>query len=150
MKRCYRRCRECHRASRVRLNESPHRNDRHPLHFPLHLLLDDFEELLQTIEKIGERGRNRTFNLLIKSQLLCQLSYAPAVDCGVMAVCQIIIVPADPQACLPALQKRVIEFYGEEVYPNPIRSGRSENCWNLLTAFSSRSSPTYLSTPRFG
>jgi CubicO group peptidase (beta-lactamase class C family) len=27
--------------------------------------------------KGGERGRNRTFNLLIKSQLLCQLSYAP-------------------------------------------------------------------------
>ena len=26
----------------------------------------------------GERGRNRTFNLLIKSQLLCQLRYAPA------------------------------------------------------------------------
>src|SRR6202043_2742364 len=25
----------------------------------------------------GERGRNRTFNLLIKSQLLCHLSYAP-------------------------------------------------------------------------
>src|SRR5207244_1127599 len=25
----------------------------------------------------GERGGNRTFNLLIKSQLLCQLSYAP-------------------------------------------------------------------------
>ena len=29
--------------------------------------------------KGGERGRNRTFNLLIKSQLLCQLSYAPEV-----------------------------------------------------------------------
>jgi hypothetical protein len=28
--------------------------------------------------KDGERGRNRTYNLLIKSQLLCQLSYAPA------------------------------------------------------------------------
>jgi hypothetical protein len=28
--------------------------------------------------KGGERGRNRTFNLLIKSQLLCQLSYAPS------------------------------------------------------------------------
>jgi hypothetical protein len=28
-------------------------------------------------EKSGERGRNRTYNLLIKSQLLCQLSYAP-------------------------------------------------------------------------
>ena len=27
----------------------------------------------------GERGRNRTYNLLIKSQLLCQLSYAPAL-----------------------------------------------------------------------
>jgi hypothetical protein len=27
--------------------------------------------------KDGERGRNRTYNLLIKSQLLCQLSYAP-------------------------------------------------------------------------
>ncbi len=30
-------------------------------------------------EKDGERGRNRTFNLLIKSQLLCQLSYAPTM-----------------------------------------------------------------------
>ena len=29
----------------------------------------------------GERGRNRTYNLVIKSHLLCQLSYAPA--CGV-------------------------------------------------------------------
>ena len=29
-------------------------------------------------DTIGERGRNRTFNLLIKSQLLCQLSYAPS------------------------------------------------------------------------
>ena len=27
----------------------------------------------------GERGRNRTYNLLIKSQLLCQLSYAPTM-----------------------------------------------------------------------
>src|SRR5271157_1933043 len=35
------------------------------------------------ILKVGERGRNRTFNLLIKSQLLCQLSYAPA--CGLRA-----------------------------------------------------------------
>ena len=29
------------------------------------------------LEKSGERGRNRTFNLVIKSHLLCQLSYAP-------------------------------------------------------------------------
>jgi hypothetical protein len=31
------------------------------------------------VENSGERGRNRTYNLLIKSQLLCQLSYAPAL-----------------------------------------------------------------------
>ena len=33
---------------------------------------------MQVLDKSGERGRNRTYNLLIKSQLLCQLSYAPA------------------------------------------------------------------------
>jgi hypothetical protein len=33
---------------------------------------------MMVIKFCGERGRNRTFNLLIKSQLLCQLSYAPA------------------------------------------------------------------------
>jgi hypothetical protein len=32
----------------------------------------------QIIGSGGERGRNRTFNLVIKSHLLCQLSYAPA------------------------------------------------------------------------
>jgi hypothetical protein len=32
------------------------------------------------VEDDGERGRNRTYNLLIKSQLLCQLSYAPFND----------------------------------------------------------------------
>ena len=36
---------------------------------------------MQVLEKSGERGRNRTYNLLIKSQLLCQLSYAPTA-CG--------------------------------------------------------------------
>ena len=35
------------------------------------------------LKRFGERGRNRTFNLLIKSQLLCQLSYAPG--CGLRA-----------------------------------------------------------------
>ena len=34
----------------------------------------------------GERGRNRTYNLLIKSQLLCQLSYAPDPDMGTVGV----------------------------------------------------------------
>jgi hypothetical protein len=33
-------------------------------------------------QRNGERGRNRTYNLLIKSQLLCQLSYAPFNDLG--------------------------------------------------------------------
>jgi hypothetical protein len=36
------------------------------------------EPKLPSDYKDGERGRNRTYNLLIKSQLLCQLSYAPA------------------------------------------------------------------------
>jgi hypothetical protein len=36
----------------------------------------------QVVDKDGERGRNRTSNLLIKSQLLCQLSYAPTVGIG--------------------------------------------------------------------
>ncbi len=36
------------------------------------------------LKRSGERGRNRTYNLLIKSQLLCQLSYAPTV--GILAV----------------------------------------------------------------
>ncbi len=31
------------------------------------------------LKRFGERGRNRTYNLLIKSQLLCQLSYARGV-----------------------------------------------------------------------
>jgi hypothetical protein len=35
---------------------------------------------MQTKDKSGERGRNRTYNLLIKSQLLCQLSYAPSAN----------------------------------------------------------------------
>jgi hypothetical protein len=41
-------------------------------------LIED-RRLQVTDSKDGERGRNRTYNLLIKSQLLCQLSYAPAV-----------------------------------------------------------------------
>jgi hypothetical protein len=40
--------------------------------------------------KDGERGRNRTFNLLIKSQLLCQLSYAPTVGISGKAQTKII------------------------------------------------------------
>jgi hypothetical protein len=37
----------------------------------------------KSLKRSGERGRNRTYNLLIKSQLLCQLSYAPTV--GILA-----------------------------------------------------------------
>jgi hypothetical protein len=34
-------------------------------------------QFVKIIDLIGERGRNRTYNLVIKSHLLCQLSYAP-------------------------------------------------------------------------
>ena len=39
----------------------------------------EFRSRIQNVAILvdGERGRNRTYNLLIKSQLLCQLSYAP-------------------------------------------------------------------------
>src|SRR5713101_1535003 len=37
------------------------------------------EPMQKKNKEFGERGRNRTFNLLIKSQLLCQLSYAPSI-----------------------------------------------------------------------
>ena len=40
--------------------------------------------------KYGERGRNRTYNLLIKSQLLCQLSYAPLLGTGRWAGCGVL------------------------------------------------------------
>ena len=39
--------------------------------------VDSFFAVRKLLKINGERGRNRTFNLLIKSQLLCQLSYAP-------------------------------------------------------------------------
>jgi hypothetical protein len=47
----------------------------------------------QVVDKDGERGRNRTFNLLIKSQLLCQLSYAPTV--GIWLVGRTEIIASD-------------------------------------------------------
>ena len=41
-------------------------------------MLERYSHIRMTVlAGFGERGRNRTFNLLIKSQLLCQLSYAP-------------------------------------------------------------------------
>jgi|HubBroStandDraft_6_1064221.scaffolds.fasta_scaffold976671_2 hypothetical protein len=48
----------------------------------------------QVVDKDGERGRNRTSNLLIKSQLLCQLSYAPAVKICWMGQFVIVAFPA--------------------------------------------------------
>lgn len=49
------------------------------------VLLDEVTGINSAENKgLGERGRNRTFNLLIKSQLLCQLSYAPFCGRGKM------------------------------------------------------------------
>jgi hypothetical protein len=47
----------------------------------------------KSLKRSGERGRNRTYNLLIKSQLLCQLSYAPFVR-NISLVGQFSIVPS--------------------------------------------------------
>src|SRR5208337_5351016 len=45
----------------------------------------------KSLKRSGERGRNRTYNLLIKSQLLCQLSYAPDRESlgSIPALCEI-------------------------------------------------------------
>ena len=32
------------------------------------------------LKRFGERGRNRTFNLLIKSQLLCQIELRALIE----------------------------------------------------------------------
>jgi integrase len=53
-------------------------------------VLQDEPESSYVAEGNGERGRNRTYNLLIKSQLLCQLSYAPEV--GILPAGQFVIV----------------------------------------------------------
>jgi hypothetical protein len=54
--------------------------------------------------KVGERGRNRTFNLLIKRQLLCQLSYAPTVGNSQVGQTKIIALVLDGGAsCEPAV-----------------------------------------------
>jgi hypothetical protein len=50
---------------------------------------------------VGERGRNRTFNLLIKSQLLCQLSYAPGKAVRANKL------PRRHKACVRCLKKSV-------------------------------------------
>jgi hypothetical protein len=77
------------------------------LHRAENVIAEGFVELLlnasERLGLSGERGRNRTFNLLIKSQLLCQLSYAPVndlrivvgcgVSCGVSWPCRNLCVP---------------------------------------------------------
>ena len=55
---------------------------------------------MQVLDKSGERGRNRTYNLLIKSQLLCQLSYAPTVGNGLAGQTEIIAFAFDLWVCV--------------------------------------------------
>jgi hypothetical protein len=78
----------------------------------------------------GERGRNRTYNLLIKSQLLCQLSYAPYVTyylhlatdllhVGFLGLWGILrgLQPASPRSVHPIARKRSQE--------SPVTGGRA-------------------------
>src|SRR6202050_920613 len=62
----------------------------------------------------GERGRNRTFNLLIKSQLLCQLSYAPTV--GILLAGQFVIVTFHPCPVIVShAHNAPLEFVAEQL-----------------------------------
>src|SRR5205807_2804412 len=55
-------------------------------------------EKCESLKKNGERGRNRTSNLLIKSQLLCQLSYAPVREKSWRDDFLIVTFPADARS----------------------------------------------------
>ena len=79
----------------------------------------------------GERGRNRTFNLLIKSQLLCQLSYAPEGDGK--AVCASRVAPSPEynigQADVTIQYSRLAEYSSETdlLFLHQSRAGSAEN-----------------------
>ena len=85
-------------------------------------------------ELSGERGRNRTYNLLIKSQLLCQLSYAPfwvTVARGMCASPAGGEVRADDAATtlqIPAMQESVLSLAVREGVTNVVRHANAHNC----------------------
>jgi hypothetical protein len=43
---------------------------------------DSLKPFCLLAEVIGGRGRNRTYNLSVKSRMLCQLSYASSIEGG--------------------------------------------------------------------
>jgi hypothetical protein len=101
---------------------------------------------MQVLDKSGERGRNRTYNLLIKSQLLCQLSYAPTVGIWLVGRTKIIafidvfslgaersnlradflafVLTASHCACARLHPTAGMEFYSTP----PLELGRSGDC----------------------
>jgi hypothetical protein len=71
----------------------------------------------------GERGRNRTSNLLIKSQLLCQLSYAP--DAENLSAGQFVIVAS------PRLSRTATHLKPGEMKIADPEHNSSEQHWEL-------------------
>ena len=72
----------------------------------------------------GERGRNRTFNLLIKSQLLCQLSYAPTV--GILPAGQFVIVAfpsGDGRSARTRFRRSTVSSKAGRCHPSQKRRG---------------------------
>src|ERR1700735_1108482 len=87
----------------------------------------------QFVDKDGERGRNRTYNLLIKSQLLCQLSYAP--DTGITLRMPARVEVARANFSIVALRRMIYRITARQ-FPSaqmtPPRSARYPAAWAAL------------------
>jgi hypothetical protein len=89
----------------------------------------------------GERGRNRTYNLVIKSHLLCQLSYAPAEGLPATwqrrphekrAARQLRIIPSRARArirTVVAVLEANSTVSPEEAVAESAKGGVSMGCW---------------------
>ncbi len=83
----------------------------------------------KSLKRSGERGRNRTYNLLIKSQLLCQLSYAPTA-CGKVGTNFDYTIRFAPSC---AGRSRILAFFSchlpsDRCHPLNPRSSQARSC----------------------
>ena len=74
----------------------------------------------------GERGRNRTFNLLIKSQLLCQLSYAPGMEFCLAGQFVIVTFSGCAVIARAAWDALILLAYGAERGADLVTKGRRQ------------------------
>src|SRR6202035_5941215 len=117
----------------------------------------------KSLKRSGERGRNRTFNLLIKSQLLCQLSYAPTVGIWLVGRTEIIasdrlfsqrdalIHLEDLFSTIPPHTHDSTDFLGgiNDSPTNSIGFNQSQRAFCVAATFLRSSSLTFVHDPQF-